>query len=368
MASERTPYYLIDEARLRRNGEIVDRLRERSGVTALLALKCFAVPAAFDVLRPCLDGTTSSSLFETRLGHDHFGGETHAYSVGFADHEIDEVVDLADTIIFNSISQLNRFADRAEGTALGIRVNPGLSHSHYDLADPARRFSRLGVREPDDLRAARGRVSGAMFHFNCDNADASGLIRSLDTITDRFGWFLQSLDWVSLGGGIAFTDEGYPLDDLADALRTFGDRFDLRVVLEPGEAVVTGAGQLVTSVLDVVHNEVPIAVLDASVEAHLLDDLLYDSPSPVASPGPGPHHMILAGRTCLAGDVFGDWSFERPLTVGDEVRIDDVAGYSMVKATWFNGISRPSIVLRRLDGTVETVRRFGYDDYESSLS
>lgn len=368
MASVRTPYYLIDESRLVHNGEIVDRLRRRSGAKVLLALKCFAIPAAFDVMRPFLDGTTSSSLYETRLGATHFGGITHAYSVAYAPDEIDEVVALADTVIFNSVSQLERYGERLGATPAGLRIHPGLSHSVYDLADPARRYSRLGVTDRADLERARERVTGAMFHFNCDNADATGFIASLEVIAERFGWFLTGLDWVSLGGGIAFTDPGYSLDDLAAALERFGSRFEVQILLEPGEALVTGAGELVTTVLDIVHNEMPVAVLDTSIESHLLDDLIYATSPPVESPPPGDHRTILAGRTCLAGDVLGEYALDRRLRVGDEVRLGDAAGYTMVKKHWFNGIAMPAIVMRRLDGHLDVVRRFVYEDYEASLS
>jgi carboxynorspermidine decarboxylase len=368
-----TPYYLIDERRLQHNLEIVREVRERSGAKSVLALKCFSTWGVFPLLSQYLDGTTSSSAYEARLGHERFGGETHAYSVAYDPREIREVAAFADKVIFNSASQLEAFRDvvldtSAGRASIGVRVNPGVSTSHFDLADPARRFSRLGVGDLDELARVAPSVDGFMFHFNCENDDLDLLTHSLDAIADRYGALLRGVDWVSLGGGISFTAPGYPLDRFAETLRSFADRHGVQVYLEPGEAVVTGAAELVTTVLDVVHNEVDVAVVDASVEAHFLDHLIYRTHPRVASPPAGSHRVMVAGRTCLAGDVFGDYHLDAPLAVGDEVRFADAAGYTMVKTTWFNGLRMPSIVVRRLDGTVETVRRFDYDDFVRSLS
>lgn len=363
-----TPYYLLRETALRRNLELVADVRERSGAKAVLALKCFSAWSVFPLMRQYLDGTTSSSPYEARLGFEEFGGETHAYSVAYTADDVREVASFADKVIFNSASQLRAHGGLVGDGVVGVRVNPGLSYSHFDLADPARRASRLGIVDPAELREVAHLVSGVMFHFNCENGDADAFARSLDEISARYADVLAALDWVSLGGGVAFTDPDYPRDVLVDALARFADRHHVQVYLEPGEAVVTKSAELVTTVLDVVHNEIDIAVVDASVEAHLLDHLIYRTTPSLAAPGPGPHRVAVAGRTCLAGDVFGEHDLERPLAVGDEVRIADAAGYSMVKATWFNGVARPSIVVERLDGSVEVVRRFTYDDYRSSLS
>jgi carboxynorspermidine decarboxylase len=368
MVSLPSPYFLIDERAVASNLAVVDRLRERSGARALLALKCFASWGIADLLSDHLDGTTSSSLFEARLGHEQFGGEVHAYAVAFTRAECSEVASFADKVILNSASQLRSFEDLLGETTVGIRINPGVSHSHYDLADPARSASRLGLVGVDAVHEVIDRISGAMFHFNCENDDASEVIGLIDQIATRYDEVLPRLDWVSLGGGISFTAPGYPVDLLADALARFADRFGVQVYLEPGEAIITGAGELVTTVLDIVHNEVAIAVVDSSVEAHLPDHLIYGTSPRVAQPGPGDHHVSIAGRTCLAGDVFGEYALERPLAVGDEVRFADTAGYSIVKTSWFNGIARPAIVVRRLDGTVELLRSFDYADYRDALS
>jgi carboxynorspermidine decarboxylase len=363
-----TPHFLLDERRLEANLKVVEQVRERSGARSVLALKCFSTWAVFPLMRRYLDGTTSSSAYEARLGHVRFGGETHAYSVAFDRAEVAEVSEFADKVIFNSVTQLEAHRDLAGSASIGLRVNPGVSTSSFDLADPARRFSRLGVIDDDVLRRVAPTIDGVMFHFNCENADVDSICRSLDSISDRYGLVLAGLQWVSLGGGISFTSPGYDLDRFCDALSGFADRHGVQVYLEPGEAVVTGAAELVTTVVDVVHNEIDVAVVDASVEAHMLDHLIYGTTPSVSSPGPGEQRVMVAGRTCLAGDVFGDYRFAAPLQVGDQVRFADAAGYTMVKTTWFNGLRMPSIVVRRLDGTVETVRQFTYDDFERSLS
>ena len=363
-----TPYYLIDETKLQKNLEIIRLIRTASGAKSVLALKCFSTWCVFDLMRQYLDGTTSSSLFEARLGKEKFGKEVHAYSVVWSADELHAVSQFADKIIFNSVSQLHRFHDRVCGLNVGLRVNPGISYSHYDLADPARRYSRLGVTSEQELLAAAELINGVMFHFNCENDDVENIATAVDRISEKYASLLEKMAWVSLGGGIFFTKPGYPLEKFCRVLKEFSERFGIQVYLEPGEAAITGSSELVTTVLDVVHNEVDIAIVDASVEAHLLDHLIYRTNPGISSPGVGPHRMMIAGRTCLAGDIFGTYDLDAPLKVGDEVRIADTAGYSMVKKNWFNGVPMPSIAVRRLNGEVELVRSFGYEEYVSSLS
>ena len=368
MTAPATPYFLIDERRLERNLKVVEQVRADSGAKSVLALKCFSTWSVSALMRRYLDGTTSSSAYEARLGHEHFGGETHAYSVAFDPAEVAEVSTFADKVIFNSVSQLDAYRELAGAASIGLRVNPGVSTSGFDLADPARRFSRLGVIDDAVLRRVAPTIDGVMFHFNCENTDVESLCGSLESISDRYATVLAEMRWVSLGGGISFTSPGYDLERFCAALSGFAGRHDVQVYLEPGEAVVTGVAELVTTVVDVVHNEVDIAVVDASLEAHLLDHLIYGTNPAVTSPRPGEHRVMVAGRTCLAGDVFGDYRFAAPPAVGDEVRFADAAGYTMVKTTWFNGLRMPSIVVRRLDGTIDTVREFSYDDFRRSLS
>lgn len=360
-----TPFYLIDRARLARNMEIVDRLRAGSGAKALLALKCFATWPVFDALRDHMDGTTSSSLYELRLGRERFGKETHAYAVAWAGHEMAEAVGYADKMIFNSISQLNRFDTQSASIGRGLRLNPRFSTSGFDLADPARPFSRLGEWDVGQIETVMDRISGFMIHYNCENADFALFDRQLTRIEDEFGGLLHRLEWVSLGGGIHFTGEGYPVDALAARLRAFAERFGVQVYLEPGEAAVTGAASLEVTVLDVLNNGKDLAVVDASVEAHMLDLLIYRQSARMEVAGDHPY--MICGKSCLAGDIFGEYGFAAPLAVGDRLSIADAAGYTMVKKNWFNGVKMPSIVVRELDGSMTVAREFGYADFEGNL-
>lgn len=368
MPQLRTPYYLIDEAALQKNLEIIGHIREVSGAKSVLALKCFSTWCVFDLMRQYMDGTTSSSLFEARLGHEKFGKEVHAYSVAYSSEEIEEIRGFADKVIFNSLSQLIMFHHCVSGLKVGLRVNPGISYSHFDLADPARRYSRLGVCSEQELHTAAELISGIMFHFNCENDDVTNITAAIEQIGIKYATLLKKMEWVSFGGGIYFTKVGYPLDKFCRVLKDFAEKYGVQVYLEPGEAAISCSTELVTTVLDIVHNEIDIAIVDASVECHMLDHLIYQTNPRISSPDPGTHKIIIAGRTCLAGDLFGSYGLDAPLKIGDEVRIADAAGYTMVKKNWFNGIAMPSIVVRRLNGSVELIRNFEYNDYLSSLS
>ena len=376
-----TPFYLIDKSALLRNLRIIDQVRERSGAKVLLALKCFATWSVFDLMKRHMDGTTSSSLYEVKLGHGKFGGETHAYSVAFADHEIEEVVAQCDKIIFNSISQLLRFEAFVRGKPMGLRLNPGISCAGFDLADPARPFSRLGESDPARILSVIDRLDGVMIHNNCENDDFDRFDALLAEVEQRYGEILARLAWVSLGGGIGFTSAGYPLDAFCKRLRRFARTHGVQVYLEPGEAAVRHTTTLEVSVLDVGFNGRHLAVVDSSTEAHMLDLLIYRETAPIgASHGEGKdkdkdkdkdkgdHAYQVCGKTCLAGDIFGDAHFKRPLQVGDRISIGDAGGYTMVKKNWFNGVHMPAIAIRELDGSVRVVREFSFDDYVGSLS
>ncbi|MBF7730650.1 carboxynorspermidine decarboxylase [Pseudomonas sp. N040] len=363
----KTPYYLIDKQKLLVNLQKIARVRELSGAKALLALKCFATWSVFDLMQQYMDGTTSSSLYEVRLGREKFAGETHAYSVAWADDEITEVLANSDKIIFNSISQLERFAEVASGAVRGLRVNPQVSSSDYPLADPARPFSRLGESDPQRIAAVIDQVSGFMFHNNCDNSSFALFERMLATIEERFGHLLHQVQWVSLGGGIHFTGADYPLETFAARLKAFAGKYGVQVYLEPGEAAITQCASLEVTVLDTLFNGKHLAVVDSSIEAHMLDLLIYRLNAKMA-PCAGAHSYMVCGKSCLAGDIFGQYQFERPLAIGDRLSFIDAAGYTMVKKNWFNGLKMPAIAVRQLDGSVELVREFGFDDYLRSLS
>lgn len=362
-----TPFYLIDKSKLLLNLEKIAWLREKSGAKSLLALKCFATWSVFDFMADYMDGSTSSSLYEVRLGAEKFRGETHAYSVAYADHEIAEVLDHAGKIIFNSIGQLTRFETQSVGHTRGLRVNPGVSTSGFDLADPARPFSRLGEHDPALVASVADKISGLMFHNNCENDDFARFDEMLTLIEDRFGATIKKMDWISLGGGIHFTGEGYPLAKLAARLKKLSADYGVQVYLEPGEAAITGAATLEVTVLDTMYNGKNLAIVDSSIEAHMLDLLIYRENAKV-SPNTGDQEWMICGKSCLAGDIFGEFRFDAPLKAGDRVSFQDAAGYTMVKKNWFNGVKMPSIAIRELDGTIHMVRDFDYDDFAAALS
>lgn len=401
-----TPYYLIDEQAIVNNLTTIKRICDLSGAKALLALKCFATWGVFDAMKPYLHGTTSSSLNEVRLGAEKFGGETHAYSVAYAEHEIYDVVSHADKIIFNSFSQLNAFRHVADdkGIPIGLRVNPKTSNSSFIIADPARPFSRLGEHDVDKIMSVIDDISGIMIHNNCENDDFHAFCASLDDIENKFSDMLPCLDWVSLGGGIHYIAQDYPVEAFAKRLKQFSDDFGVQVYLEPGEASIHNGALLVTSVLDTMHNGKPLAVVDASIEAHMLDLLIYresaslvgindqsinlfpisqlqdnndginndginNDDTNVSDNKTNDSNTIIYGKSCLAGDIFGEYALnDIELKTGDKVAFGNAAGYTMVKKNWFNGVAMPAIVIKRLNGQIETQRQFTYEDFKSSLS
>ena len=363
-----TPYYLIDERKLLKNLKKIKYVRECCGAKSVLALKCFSTWSVFDLMKKYMDGTTSSSVYEARLGNNKFGKEVHAYCVAFSKEEVKEVSCFADKIIFNSILQLEMLCSYIRNCKIGLRINPRVSYSHFDLADPARRFSRLGVLDKKSLLKVLPILSGIMFHFNCENADFKNFSANIDYISRVYGNVLKQLEWVSLGGGIYFTKEGYPIDKFCKKLKEFSQRFNVQVYLEPGEAAITQSAELVTKVLDIVHNKVDIAIVDASTEAHMLDLLVYRESASMNGRSGGRFRYIVAGRSCLAGDMFGTFRFPKRLKVGSTIRFTDAAGYTMVKKNWFNGLTMPSIAIKKLDGSVKVVCRFGYREFLRSLS
>jgi len=363
----KTPYYLIDKSKLKQNMERIAYVREHSGAKALLALKCFATWSVFDFMSEYMDGTTSSSLNEVKLGRLKFGGETHAYSVAYADDEIEEVLSNSDKIIFNSISQLQRFSDASADTVRGLRLNPGVSSSDFLIADPSRPFSRLGEWDAAKIEAVLPLISGFMIHNNCENGDFALFDQMLGQIEERFGHLLQQVEWVSLGGGIHFTGDDYPVDLFCARLKAFSEKYAVQVYLEPGEAAITLSTSLEVTVLDTLYNGKQLAVVDSSIEAHMLDLLIYRQDAKMA-PCDGPHQYMVCGKSCLAGDIFGEFQFDRELNVGDRLSFIDAAGYTMVKKNWFNGVNMPAIAIKQLDGEVQLVREFGFQDYLESLS
>ncbi|WP_332065211.1 carboxynorspermidine decarboxylase [Bartonella sp. CB189] len=363
----RTPYYLIDKSKLIRNMETISRLREISNAKVLLALKCFATWSLFDLMSEYMDGTTSSSLYELRLGKEKFGKETHAYSVAWADDEIDEACGYADKIIFNSIQQLQRYSSATKTIQRGLRLNPGISASNFDIANPSRPFSRLGETNQNAIKEVLPLINGLMIHNNCENADFNRFNEMLNHMEKKFAQLFTAVDWISLGGGIHFTAENYPLEAFAKRLKDFSKTYGVTIFLEPGEAAVTQSTTLEVSVLDTLYNEKKLAIVDSSIEAHMLDLLIYRENAKL-KPNQGPYEIMVCGKSCLAGDIFGTFLFAEPLKVGDKLSFQDAAGYTMVKKNWFNGVSMPAIVIKECNGDLTIQRQFSFNDYKNSLS
>jgi len=368
-----TPCYVCDEGRLRRNLELLAELQQRSGCAVLLALKAFAMFSTFPLMRQYLAGTAASSLNEARLGAEEFGGQVHLCAPAYTDSEFDQLLALCDHIVFNSFSQWRHFkpriAARQSGPLCGIRVNPEHSEVATHIYDPCAANSRLGVRRADFDGDALGGISGLHFHTLCGH-DADALARTLPAFEEKFGEFLAAMSWVNFGGGHHICRDGYDVDGLCATIDGFRARHDVDVYLEPGEGVVMNACVLVASVLDVLPNNT--AILDASACAHMPDVL--EMPYRVdirgaGAPGELDYTYWLGGLTCMAGDVFGQYSFPQPLEVGTRIVFEDMAPYTMVKNTLFNGVPLPRIAIEEsATGRIREIRRFGYEDYKNRVS
>jgi carboxynorspermidine decarboxylase len=365
-----TPYFEINEAALLKNLRIAEELKRQSGVKLVLALKCFSTWGVFDTIKPYLDGTTSSGIYEVRLGYETFGGETHAYSVGFRQEDIQDAVELADKLIFNSASQWLAYRHLAKGKcSVGLRLNPGISVAQQDLADPARAYSRLGVPKSQLKETWFSDLDGVMFHMNCENRSALSFLDLLSTISMQFENELNQVAWVSLGGGVLFTAPNYDLLALSAGLKAFSRRHGVQVYLEPGEAIVTHTTELVVTVVDITHNGKTTAIVDSATEAHRLDTLIYDEPATIVGSSPtGKYEYVIGSCSCLAGDQFCLARFDSPLKVGQQLRIADSGGYTMVKLNWFNGLRMPSVCILTEAGEFHLLNQFEYEDFKSALS
>lgn len=370
-----SPCYLVDEQALLDNLAILDDIRKRTQAKILLALKGFAMFSLFPVIREYLDGTCASGLYEARLGREEFGKEVHTFSPAYTETEFDEILAISNHVVFNSFSQLERFrhkiASAPSHVRFGLRVNPEQSEAEVDLYNPCAPKSRLGVLRRDFQGRNLTGISGLHFHTLCEqNADA--LKRTVEAFEKKFGEYLPDLGWVNFGGGHHITRPDYDRDLLADIILGFREKYDVEVYLEPGEAIALNAGVLIATVQDIVHNEIDIVILDVSATCHM-PDVLEMPYRPEVSGGALPDEKAylyrLAGLSCLAGDVIGDYSFDRQLHMGDRLVFHDMAHYTMVKTTMFNGVKHPSIAILDSEGrAIRTIRNFTYDDYKTRLS
>ncbi len=372
VSSLKTPCYVVDEAALLRNLRILNNVQEKSGCRILLAQKAFSMFRVYPLIAQYLKGTTASGLNEAKLGHDYFGGETHIFSPAYQEETFPEVLSLCSHVVFNSFTQWQRFRNQAlaAGVSCGIRINPGHSTQEHGMYDPCASGSRLGVTREQFRPDLLDGIEGLHFHCLCEqNSDA--LEETFQAVEEQFSEFLPRMKWLNFGGGHHITRPDYDVDRLVRLIKCVQDRYQVTVYLEPGEAVALQAGYLAATVVDVVYNTLPIAILDTSATCHMPDVLEMPYRPPLfqgGQPGEKPFTFRLAGPTCLAGDVVGDYSFDAPLTPGDKLLFGDMAIYTMVKANTFNGMNLPDIVLYKQDGTFETVRRFGYEDFMNRLS
>lgn len=370
-----TPAYIVDRSRLEANARLLHSVAERSGAKVLLALKGFAMFAAFPYVNKWLSGTTSSGLNEALLAHETFGGEIHVYSPAFTEPEIRHLCRFSDHLVFNSLTQWQRFRPIIEESGrhieCGLRVNPGYSEVSVELYNPCAPCSRLGIL-PEQLEGADlSGISGLHFHSLCEqNSDT--LARTLEHFERNFGHLIPKMKWINFGGGHHITRMDYDVDLLCNLITRFRTKYNVEVYLEPGEALALGTGVLVSRVRDIVHNKMDIAILDTSATAHMPDVLeMPYRPEIVGAgkPGEKPFTYRLGGPTCLAGDVIGDYSFDQPLQIDQELVFLDMAHYTMVKNTTFNGVPLPGIYLFHPEQSrIETIRTFHYDDYKRRLS
>ena len=374
-----TPCFVVDEDRLLANLAVLNSVRERSGAKILLALKAFAMFSTFGLLRPVLHGVCASSPHEARLGREEFGKEVHVFAAAYSADDIREIAALADHLVFNSFAQRDRFAAlaRAEaaragrGLELGLRLNPEHSEGAAPIYDPCAPGSRLGIRASAFAGQSLDGISGLHFHTLCEQ-DAAPLARTLAVVEETFGRYLSGMRWLNIGGGHHISRVGYDVDLLCRCITHVRTAYGLDVYVEPGEAVALNAGVLVSTVLDVIQADMPVAVLDTSAAAHMPDVLeMPYRPGVIGAGEPGENAWTcrLAGKSCLAGDVIGEYSFAAPFRPGDRLIFLDMAHYSMVKTNTFNGLGLPAIaLLERETHSPRLVRRFGYEDFRNRLS
>jgi len=369
-----SPCWLLEEEKLLKNVTLISDIKKQSGAKVLLALKGYALWKSFPLIRPYLDGCCASGLHEAKLADETFSKEVHTYSPAFKEEEIDEIARISHHLVFNSPAQFHRFASQAKKInpklSLGLRVNPEYSESPKEIYNPCGLYSRLGttIQNMDD--SILNECDGLHFHALCEQG-SDALENVLQNFEDKFATYIPKMKWINFGGGHHITREGYDTQKLIELIKDFKKRYDVEVYLEPGEAIGWETGPLITTVLDIVHNGMDIAILDSSAEAHMPDTIIMPYRADVRHAGQAgekAHTYRLAGNTCLAGDIMGDYSFDTPLSIGDKVIFEDQMHYTMVKATTFNGVKLPSIAIQRLDGTIDVVRNFGYEDFKNRLS
>lgn len=377
-----TPFYIVYEDRLRHNLEIINRIEREAGVNIIMAFKANALWRTFDIIREYNRDCTASSLNELRLGREELGGEVHSYCPAYTDQTIDSYLQGSTHLTFNSISQFERFKDRLQAynesndescrVSPGLRVNPQCSVIETDIYNPALPGSRFGVTREQLGDSMPQGIEGLHFHQLCESTSYD-LAKVLDAFVAQFGEFLPQVKWVNMGGGHLMTREGYDIEHLIELLKGFKERFPwLQVIMEPGSAFTWRTGDLITEVVDIVDNQgVRTAIIDASFACHMPDTLeMPYKPIITGSiePETAPYKYRLGGNSCLSGDYMGDWGFDKPLTQGQRLILEDMNHYTTVKTTMFNGLQHPALVFCDSGGNCRYLRQFDYSDYKNRMS
>ncbi|MEQ1695702.1 MAG: carboxynorspermidine decarboxylase [Hyphomicrobiaceae bacterium] len=373
-ANIRTPAYVLDEAKLARNLETAARIKRESGAKVLLATKAFSMPAAFPMMAKVLDGSTASGLYEARMGHADFGKEVHVFAPAFTADELTELTKISEHIYFNSVEQVRRFLPlvrKTPGIHVGLRVNPGFSMATLGgaLYDPCAPNSRFGATMDTLADAPWDAIDILHVHALCE-ANQAGSVGLIEHVGRELAPYVSKVKAVNFGGGHFVNKASYDVDALIAAIKAFKARFGVEVILEPGAGLVVDTGYLVARVLDIHRNGGEIAILDASASCHMPDVLEVPYSPPVLGaekPGVLAHTYILAGNTCMTGDVIGEYSFGAPLKIGDRVVFGDMMQYSFVKNNTFNGQPLPDLGVLSADGTYRVVKSFGYQDFRGKL-
>ncbi len=362
-----TPLYVLEHQKLEQNLHLLDTVQKESGAKILLALKGFAFQKSFDLVGKYLHGCCASGLHEAKLAYEEMQKEVHTYAPAFKENEIDEIISISDHLVFNSFNQWQTYREKAVGKcSCGLRVNPEVSSAPTELYNPCAPYSRLGITNVEFREDLLEGIDGLHFHALCEQ-DADALEAVLKSFEAKFGHLISKMKWINFGGGHHITRKDYDVKKLITLIKDFKSRYDVEVYLEPGEAVGWQTGVLVSTVLDIVHNEIDIAILDTSAEAHMPDTIIMPYRAEVRDAearGEKEYSYRLAGNTCLAGDIMGDYSFDKPLKVGDQIIFEDQIHYTIVKNTTFNGIKLPDLAIQYENGTIEVVKKFGYQAYK----
>ena len=368
-----TPSYIIDEAKIISNLEILKDVAEKSGAKILLAQKAFSAFALYPLIGKYLSGTTASGLYEAKLGYEEMGLENHVFSAAYREDEFDEILSITDHIVFNSFNQWEKYKEKAINSkkSFGIRVNPECSTGSHGIYDPCAVGSRLGVIRSEFPSVFPKEIDGLHFHTLCQQ-NSDDLIKTISAFEEKFSEFFPMLKWVNFGGGHHITREDYDVQALIEAVKRFKQKYNLTVYLEPGEAIALNAGYLVTTILDITSNNGIInAILDASAACHMPDVIEMPYRPPLLNSGEvneKKYNYRLGGPTCLSGDIISDYSFDQELKIGQQLVFEDMAIYSMVKNNTFNGMALPSIALLKTNGEIKIIKTFGYLDFKTRLS